>query len=347
MSYVSAVRYILCIILLLALTNGCTSYPQARYYKATGDAFADKEGLIPFALQGALVTIAPKPDPKQTQEERMKQPEKQIAALGLIQGQKKSVANIEGLKGALVFATQMDAVDSLYFLEPKDSFLTQSNISVTYYDGYHGIKAIGTEFQDNRIKVIEAIGGTITALLPLLAFPEIEVREDKLELPLVLDFTSPARFGARDTYTNWEKVPNYTTWWYRYKVSQPVGRVFKTPDYFEKRKGQYTREFPVSACADLTFQIGKGSNSTDAEAANATYVLRVPDPSFVEPLPFPRKGSITSHTVCGADITAQPSQVASDFAVLESIAKQVQAIWQAQQKKADGGQKKTGGDAGM
>jgi hypothetical protein len=158
-------------------------------------------------------------------------------------------------------------------------------------------------------------------------------KEDKLELPLVFDFTNPVRFAARDIYNEWENVPNHITWWYRYKVSQPKGRVFRTQDYFEKRKGRFTREFPISACADLTLEIGKGSNSTEAERAKTTYILFVPDPSFVEPLPFPHKGSITTHTVCGADIAIQPSQATSTFSILESIAKQVEAIWQAQQKK--------------
>jgi hypothetical protein len=338
-------RHGLRIFFLLALVNGCSSYPEARYYKAAGDAFADKEGLIPFALQGALVTLAPRPDPKQAQEDKLKQPEKQLTALGVTEGVKRKVQNIEGLEAAQVFATQMDAEDSLYFLEPKDSLLIQSNISVTYYDGHHRIKSIGTEFQDNRIKVVEAVGGTITALLPLLAFPGARPGGEEIELPLVFDFTSPTRFGARDTFTNWENVPNYKTWWYRYKVSQPTGRVFRTQEYFEKRKGNYTREFPMSACTDLTLEIGQGPDAKAGEEAKATYVLRVPDPSFVEPLPFPRKGTITSHTVCGADIASQPSQAPSDFAVLESIAKQVEAIWQAQRKKSDGDQEKTAGTA--
>jgi hypothetical protein len=123
-----------------------------------------------------------------------------------------------------------------------------------------------------------------------------------------------------------------------------VGRVFRTPDYFEKRKGKYTIEFPISACTDLTLEIAKGDDPPNEGRSKATYVVRIPDPSFVEPLPFPVKGSITSHSVCGADITSQsPAQTAGDFSVLESIAKQVQAIWQAQQKKADGEQKKPAG----
>ena len=98
MLHLSAFRKIPWIILLLALANGCSSYPQACYYKVTDGIFADKEGLIPFALQGALVTIAPEPDPKQKQKDTMKQPGVQLGALGLIKGQKKSVEDIEGLR---------------------------------------------------------------------------------------------------------------------------------------------------------------------------------------------------------------------------------------------------------
>jgi hypothetical protein len=60
---------------------------------------------------------------------------------------------------------------------------------------------------------------------------------------------------------------------------------------------------------------------------------RIPDPSCVEPMPFPLKGSITMHAVCGADISTQPSQASSTVEVLEAIAKQVEANWQTQQEK--------------
>jgi hypothetical protein len=255
------------------------------------------------------------------------------------------VGGIQGLRDAQAFATQMDAADSLYFLEPHDSFLTQSNISVTYYDGHHRIKTIGTEFQDNRIKVIEAVGGIITTIIPFVGLAPPTTKEDNIELPLVFDFASLDRFEVHDTYSNWENIPNHTKWWYRYKISQPQGRVFKTEEYFKKREGKYTREFPISACVDLTLEIGKGSNSNEAENTRATYVVSVPDPSFVEPLPFPRKGSIAMHTVCGADITTQPSQTADTFSILESIAKQVEAIWKAQPKKAEEEAPKKAGEA--
>lgn len=326
------------------LLNGCSSYPQARYYNAKVGADPAKESLIPFALQGCLITIAPKQNEKaketQTKDENKKQPENELSALGLTPAQQGVVQNISQLKlVAQVFATQMDASDSLYYLESHDSLLTKSNISVSYYDGRHTIKTIGTEFQDDRIKVIEAIGGTVTSLMPLIftGFAPSETTEN-LSLPLVLDFTSPKMFRDRTTYSKWDNIPNYTTWWYRYKISQPEGRIFATEDYFEnQRKGKFTREFPISACVDMNLEIGQGKDENQAEKAKETYTLRVPDPLFVEPLPFPVKGSITMHTICGADITTQPSQAINTFAVIEAVSKQVNAIWQAQKNntKAD------------
>lgn len=167
--------------LFVIIVVGCSSYPQARYYKAPPNPdkdkkilvpFApDKKNLIPFSLQGALVTIAPKPAPAATKEEKTNQSKAQLDALGLTIDP-KPVASIEDLKnGSQAFATQADAANSIYFLEPKDDFLTKSNISVTYYDGQHRIKAIGTEFQDDRIKVIQALGGAVAAVVPILLAP--------------------------------------------------------------------------------------------------------------------------------------------------------------------------------
>jgi len=48
---------------------------------------------------------------------------------------------------------------------------------------------------------------------------------------------------------------------------------------------------------------------------------------------------------CERDIATQPSQAASAFSVLEAIAKQVEAIWQAQQKKGEGRKKAPEGGA--
>jgi hypothetical protein len=336
--------------LLVIIVIGCSSYPQARYYKAPPNPdkdkkvlipFApDKKNLIPFSLQGALVTIAPKPALVTTKEEKTNQPKAQLDALGLT-GDPKLVASIEDLKNvSQAFATQADAADSIYFLEPKDDVLTKSNISVTYYDGQHRIKAIGTEFQDDRIKVIQALGGAVAAVVPILLAPPTKAPPaplgENLQLPLVFDFTYPIMFTSiiRDKDGPWVKIAGYTTWWYKYKISHAQGRIFATEKFFESRN-DFTREFPVSACVDLTLQIAKADKNPDEikdYAGHYQYTLRIPDPTIVEPLPFPLKGSITSHTVCGADISTQPSNSANTFEILEAVAKQVKAIWETQKK---------------
>ena len=46
------------LLLSICLLPGCSAYPEARYYKTADREYLYKEGLLPFSLQGALVTIA-------------------------------------------------------------------------------------------------------------------------------------------------------------------------------------------------------------------------------------------------------------------------------------------------
>ena len=335
---------------LLCMAIGC-SFPQARYYKSGSDVDQAKiektAGMVAFNLQGALVTIAPKPASKDSQEAKTKQPETQLDALGLTRDPQK-IDKVEDLKNTQAFATQADAADSLFLLEPKDDLFTKSNMSVSYYDGRHRIKAIGTDFQDDRIKIVQSLGGTIAAIIPLMAFdPSSRGEQAKfpLALPLVLDFTDPKKFPKAESRergddSDWslrEKILDYTPWCYRYKFSKPLGRFILTQQFIDAHKQNYTREFPISVCVDLTLEIGMSTDMQKWEGNKVmTYVLRIPDPSYVELLTFPIKGSITTHTVCGADISTQPSNTASTFEVLEAIAKQVETIRNAQQKKSQG-----------
>ena len=331
-------------VFLLAFIVGCGSYPQARYYKATPNFDRDEKNLMAFSLQAASVTISkPSPAKKSSQGEMENQTKAQLDALGLTE-EIPVGCSASGLKDTQAFATQMDAKDSLYFLKPKDTFLTKSNMSVTYYDGYHRTKSIGTDFQDDRITIIQAVGGIVASAIGIAALTK---GEEPLTLPLVLDFTDPAMFTSQNRNgSKLAPIPNNAKCCYQYKVSQPLGAL-PTNDFFKCRREFwspstwfcYTREYPVSACVDLTLEIGtckdKEHNKDEKiwdgrKETRKEYVVRIPDPTFVETLPFPMKGSITSHTVCGADISTQPSKSASTFELLDAICKQVQAIQQKQ-----------------
>ncbi len=210
--------------------------------------------------------------------------------------------------------------------------LRKTTLSIAYYDGHHSVKSIGTAFEDRRVKMLEAVGGTVAALVPVVIGLSERAEVEKLHLPLVFDFRNPGKFATRDTFSAWERIPGSKSWWYRYRVSQPRGRTVSTEEFFAARAGKYTRQFPVSACADLTLEIGNGPGASEAGANRVSYELTVPDPSFVEPLPLPAKGSITAHVTCGADITSGSVQSTDLFAMLEAAGKQVEAIWKAQEQ---------------
>jgi hypothetical protein len=337
------------LVLLLAVVVGCTSYPQARYYKAGGvdpTKKGDVQGKISFTLQGGLVTITkPTQEKPPAQEKPQAQSKTPQEALGLTNRTDVECSKSE-LKSTQAFATQADAANSQYILVPEKTTFTKSNVSVTYFDGTHRIKTIGTELQDDRIKIIGAIGSAISTIVPLAMAAEEGRKPSKLELPYVFDFTDPGKFKLRDEFTQWETMPGYNCF-YRYKVSKPQGNVSPAEDFFKNQ--DFTREFPVSACVDLTLEIGKHEStppsSTPPEVGESvmSYTVRVPDPSYVDPVPFPIKGTITTHSVCGADISTQPSQSVSAFETLEAVAKQVESIYKAAQKKTTTEQPKTPG----
>jgi len=360
MSKSSGIFYVM-VVLLLAILAGCTSYPQARYYKVGGDdpqkgriwGKGDVQGKISFTLQGALVTIT-KPTQEKPQAAKSKQP-KQEKPQAPKSEQPEALAEVLGLtnktqvkcsatdmEDTQAIATQADAANSQYILIPEKTIFTKSNMSVTYFDGTHRIKTIGTELQDDRIKIIGAIGGAIATIVTVVGAAvaaEPPPKKEELDLPYVFDFTDPNKFKSRDTFSEWEIIPG-SNCYSRYKVQKPQGNVFTTEDFFKNQR--FTREFPVSACVDLTLEIGKGN----AGAPRATdkvmsYTVRVPDPSYVDPVPFPIKGTITTHTVCGADISVQPSQSVNTFETLEAIAKQAENIYKAAQKKTTTEETKT------
>ena len=316
------------LLLSICLLPGCSAYPEARYYKTADREYLYKEGLLPFSLQGALVTIAVTADNEAVETTKALEP------YGLTRSKRREIKAVQDLEGSHVFAISSDAFDSTYLMEPKDSFIVQSNISASYFDGTNRIRTIGTDFQDNRIKVIEAIGGTINSVLAVAAFSDSgDQNEDPLHIPLVLDFSNPTRFLEREVYSKWEKISGHTKWWYKYKISAPKGRAVLASEFFQLHKGAYTRDFPVSGCTNLTLDIGQGKNAQEAEEHRFSYVVVVPDPLYLQTLPFPRKGSIVTHSVCGADIISQPSLEADAFSIIESVSKQVESIWQAQRIK--------------
>ncbi len=338
------------LVLLQALVLGCSSYPQARYYKVTRDFDRNDKNLVAFSLQAASVTISePSPAKTQGQGEKENQTKAQLDALGLTKEITVDCSQ-SGLKDSQAFATQMDVKDSLYLLKPKDTFLTKSNMSVVYYDGYHRVQKIGTDFQDDRIAAIQALGGIVASVFAAAAADAVKsAPPTPLQLPLVLDFTDPAMFTSQNRNgSKIANIPNIATCCYKYKVSQPLGAL-PTDDFFKCRWEFwspstwfcYTREYPVSACVDLTLEIGTCKDKDDKKdekiwndnVKRKEYVVRIPDPTFVETLPYPLKGSITTHTVCGADISTQPSKSSSTFELLGEIAKQVQAIQQKQKDK--------------
>jgi hypothetical protein len=127
--------------------------------------------------------------------------------------------------------------------------------------------------------------------------------------------------------------------------SSGVSRIAATKLFKDFHEGGFwsTGSFPVSACqgADLVLMFLPGASEEKAKEAGknppkrSTVTinnLRVADPHYVETYAIPDKGSIKFKAICGADVDAKPSGVASGWKILQTLADQAQAVYDAQKK---------------
>lgn len=82
---------------------------------------------------------------------------------------------------------------------------------------------------------------------------------------------------------------------------------------------QQTHNFYYSACRDATVTIKQATS-------DVVKTLRVADPSHVQFVQFPPKGTITSHSECGVSVQTDKAAVDNGAAVVNALATQGKAI---------------------
>jgi hypothetical protein len=236
-------------------------------------------------------------------------------------------------------------------------------LSVKYFettDTPHLVQEIGSEVQDDRIKMVSAIGGVAgVARSFTLAGEEpgggqpvqpLVEKKDSLEVTLTLPVTINA-YSARDGH--WRPLPRNQGWWYKLVLSgtspdknlapsaPPWNSSIQTDAFFKKYaldSGDSTAAFPFSACRRASLHLkhnasaaGPGMDVSD----DVTFDLMVADPDYIETLALPPKGKIKMHTVCGADLLTESATVINAWGILEEMMKQVKAVKDQQKGKQE------------
>lgn len=337
------------------LTAGCV-HPKVTYVKDPTD---DESGSIKFRLAATRVligesTIDPKDSKKRYVDANVSKP-------------------IKASKSSILEVPREDESE-VYSIIPQSQWLwtVETKLSATYFDNTRLVQKLGTQVEDNRIKVVQAIGSLATAAMALAAGQKAAVQNlDEIHIPIVID--------ADPKQKEWLPLPGNIGWFYL--VSLKSGA--KEPDsvdrgvYFKRYSDGFfslfssTRTFPISSCREANLEIGRinfpwparGANQTDEQyskalqdavdlqvtslhaqnlgpenttgfslADKAEWPLTVADYNFVRTYELPDKGSISAHTLCGADITTEKSDATPVFEVLSEMVKQAKAIKDSQTK---------------
>jgi hypothetical protein len=311
---------------------GCAA-PKVRYHAEDNI----NKNYIPFALLASRATIV-MPDQVKDDEKD----EKKVAALRI---EAPNTVPVSELKKAKIIVTPAQAQKTLRYLEPQDDAFSSTNISVTYFEAMKVPKAIGVVVEDNTLKVLSALGAVGTAIATIAAAavtpfpPELQ---EKITLPIVLDFSDPEDFST--FYREGKEVckpiggPN-KSYGYCFKLAEREGRkttndkkeryTYKT--FFVENDKSFTRKIPFSGCVDLTIALKKWDRETNVSLGEplSIYNSVIADPYYVDWLPLPQKGTITSQSTCGANSTSEKSANPGAFELIEAVGKQVDAVWKA------------------
>ena len=338
------------VILIVLIFVGC-AHSTVKYRSNVQE---DKEGLIKFYLKSSNITLCKKtatpqdrpaaldakgksgtPEsgsgsaPADTVKTCLEAPRQEFACL-----KDKEKECFEEVK--TIVTPKEYTKGNLYAIVPEDNLWSTTNLSVSYVGDTHLIKQIGTEVIDHRKDYIEAVGaivGTAAVIKPLW----IQAEQISLRLPVVIDVDEA--FGK----SMWQRLSmDNDKWWFQLRAdSQNPNGTVDTKAFFDQFANKKTSSFGFSSCREAILYICYDDSQPKIaiESAPVKIHLTVIDPSRLETLKLPDKGSLSMHDLCGADLTTQASGVASAGSLVTDVMNQVTAIKKAQDQAKQSGKK--------
>lgn len=256
----------------------------------------------------------------------------------------------------------------MFGVEPRDKWYATTKMSYTYWDNSYQFKTLGFAFEDNAIKYIQGAGGILIAAATLAAPPapifytsstpgedakgKTKDRNDStprdLATPIIFTLDDDktwvptiSKKGLTYPATTQQKINTNFNWWYRIEIAEGLNEarslgatdictVFNQAPNCEistiKSKevsSAWLTSMPIPRCVNVNLVIG-GDNLSPA----AILPIRISDPRYVDMVPIPEKGTITMHTVCGADLAIESgsSEGTRSIATIQAMLNEIQKL---------------------
>jgi hypothetical protein len=290
---------------------------------------------IPFQLTASRIVIAPAPDkvgelPDMSDRTLFCTPDVCLDIDPTAPASKGKVAKPVPLVAVVV---PIDSVGPTLRIAPRDGRFVRTTLSPTYQMNSLRLRELSVSATDRRLQAIRAIGAVANGVVDLVrgpgnSGPDREVaalRPLPLRLPLLVDLdtrrpappetTAPAADGAAPSAPASPGPPGSWTastpgssedWNVVVTVLASANRDSLLP---ADRAGEVRDALLTSSCQPAEVRlVATPPWNEDAPVARPTFVFPVvlADPSRLLAIPFPTKGAMILHPLCGADVRAEP-----------------------------------------
>ncbi|WP_167509206.1 hypothetical protein [Pseudomonas oryzihabitans] len=296
----------------LGALAGCGSLPTVEYKKLDG---WDPEGRMRYALPKSIIVID---YPKDKNGERISSGESGIELTAVPAESKTFLA-----------------------VAANDPWGRKTTLQWTKISNTDLLASVGTEVVDNRKTVISAIGAAAVDGLSIVKSPfwsgTLEgnvlgaISADPVATPPQEPY--PVAFDPYDfprVKINQEFVlksgKSSITLFVNFLEDAPPGAALFRDKESRGELNQMRHVLLTSACRTINVEIRSG------KFRGKSFTTKVADPSYVQTIPLPKKGTISFHSVCGANLAAAATTDTTGIELVATTVAQSKSLLEAWSK---------------
>lgn len=247
--------------------TACETMPRVKYGQAVGDT----EGKIKFNVAASVIVV--KSDTKRNQD-------------GFPYERTLNISS------SLIEESENPIV---YSITPVSDLVSSTKVmNVTYHPNTRMIESIGTEVTDNRVKTLQTVVAVASAAKGMVMGEE---KPADVPADTVLDIRPALAAGQprfeKQLDAQWKAVVDFGP--------VPKDAVKRDALLASPALGNVTGAYLYSACRPATITLKKTTGTA------YTVSLVVSDPTYLQTMAFPAKGTITHHSSCGVNVVEQRS----------------------------------------
>lgn len=210
-----------------------------------------------------------------------------------------------------------------YYLVDATSVGIKSNLKIKNKDNSMLLESVTTQLEDNRVKLIQGIGGIVGSLVGVKVAGDVRGLPDdfaaSIDVRAYFEANQPQdqEIALNDadvkTYKSASKTPFTVE---SLKISPPPADATlrsSFPIAIDQRTLIY------SACRTASIKVS-------VQEASYEGTVKVADPNFVQTIALPPKGAITMHSECGISVTSEPVETKSATDLFQEILKQIKNV---------------------